>query len=113
MTECARLTANYDEFGAFVFLGRALSRPPDLTTRDLPAAAQYFERAIDAAPQRLSYRIAYAEHYAVVAGDPALFERELRTVQDAQEPAGDHSGETARAKARATQLLDQLNELFE
>lgn len=113
MIECARLIASYDEFGAFVFLGRALSRTPDLTTRDLTAAAQYFERAIGAAPQRVAYRIAYAEHYAVVAGDSALFQRELKTVQDAQEPAGDQTGETARAKARATQLLDQLNELFE
>lgn len=113
MTTCARLAPDYDHFGAFVFLGRALSRPPDLTTRDLPAAARHFERAIGAAPERLSHRIAYAEHYAVVAGDRTLFERELAAIRDAPDPVGDDTGESQRAKARATQLLEQLNELFE
>lgn len=112
LTACERALPQYDNFGAVVVLAQRDAHPLDLARRDLVSTRRRLDRVIAAEPEFLPHRVALAEHYAVIARDRALFEHELSAVKQA--PVSSAAvPEQALAQARATTLLDHVNELFE
>ncbi len=112
LAACERVLPQYDNFGAVVLLAERDAHPLDASQRDLASARRRLDRAIAAEPELLAHRVALAEHYAVIAGDRTLFERELSAVKQAKLTSA-AVPEQGLAQTRAAALLDRMNELFE
>lgn len=109
---CERLQPDYDHFGAVMLLAARSAHPIDPAQRDLAAARQRFDRVLAVDSTFMPHHVAFAESYAIIASDRTLFQQQLESVRDVPltEAA---AAEEQLAHARAQQLLQQMDDLFE
>lgn len=94
-------------------LGRLRARATSPIVRDLAAAAEHFDRAIELAPGYLDNHLARAAEHSVRAQDRAGFERELRSVMEGPLADDDAEPDNRMARHEAQALLERAGELFE
>ena len=85
--------------------------PPNLGGKP-ELARQYFERAMQLAPENLMVPVLYAKHYARMLFDRDLHDSLLRTALKAPVSATDLTLINTLAQQQAQQLLDSANDYF-
>ncbi len=114
MQRVAELEPGYQNGGVDLFYGIYYAVLPPGGGQDLTRSRECFERAIErAGPNALLPRVSFAEIYAKLAFDRALFEQTLKEVVDHEEDPPELRLMNAVARLRARKLLEQVDEYFD
>jgi hypothetical protein len=107
------LSPTWDCHGPSRYLGSLYASLPFYAGQDLDHAARLFQESIAGSPQCLSNHLAYAESWAVHAGNRGLFDSEIAKVIKAPDAQGSELAlESRLAKQRALVLSAQADALF-